>query len=355
MSVGGAECEAPARASSSRNVGRSLLELGADAPALEAVVAYGRTRGAVRERPPIERADLRTVSERARRIAIALSDAGLEPGARVSLFVRPSVDLIAVTWGLFLAGMVPVFVDPGLPRATLLAAIERTRPAALVGVREAQLARRLFPRAFASVRLFVQVGSRLPGLGKPLDELCARVDRRQLDRFEPHAVRGDSPAAILFTSGSTGPPKGVLHTHDSLAAQAAALQRLFRFERGERDLAALPAFALFAPALGLTAVLPDLDPRRGAVGAGSASRRCVACSSPARPSRRRSSARCARCCQAARTSGRPTARRRPCLSRASRGPSCSRSRTSGSRRVAEPASACPTRPPRSSWSASRTG
>ncbi len=67
------------------------------------------------------------------------------------------------------------------------------------------------------------------------------------------------PAAILFTSGSTGPAKGVLYTHANFDAQIQALKRMYNIQPGEIDLATFPLFALFGPALGMTTVLPDMD------------------------------------------------------------------------------------------------
>src|SRR5207245_9466168 len=78
--------------------------------------------------------------------------------------------------------------------------------------------------------------------------------------FEPADVTADETAAILFTSGSTGVAKGAVYTHGIFAAQVEALRRLYGIEPGEIDLATFPLLALFAPALGMTAVVPDMDP-----------------------------------------------------------------------------------------------
>ena len=74
----------------------------------------------------------------------------------------------------------------------------------------------------------------------------------------------DDVAALLFTSGSTGVPKGVVYRHRHFVAQVAMLRDAFGIEPGGVDLPTFPPFALFDPALGLTSIIPDMDPTRPA-------------------------------------------------------------------------------------------
>ena len=83
--------------------------------------------------------------------------------------------------------------------------------------------------------------------------------------FPVAPVTADETAAILFTSGSTGPPKGVVYTHAIFNAQVNMLRDLYGIEPGEVDLCTFPLFALFAPALGMTSIVPEMDATRPAM------------------------------------------------------------------------------------------
>jgi acyl-CoA synthetase (AMP-forming)/AMP-acid ligase II len=210
-----------------------------------------------------ERASFAELERRIDAIARGLAARGVARGDRVSLFVRPGVELIAVTHALFRLGAVPVLIDPGMGRRSLLACVERMAPRALIAVPRAHVARALFPRAFRSVDLAVTVGRRpLRVLGAPLT--LAAVERTGDEPFPLASTGPDDLAAILFTSGSTGPPKGVEYTHGNFLAQLAALRALYDLRAGEVDVACFPLFALFDNALGMTSVFPELDPSRPA-------------------------------------------------------------------------------------------
>ena len=105
------------------------------------------------------------------------------------------------------------------------------------------------------------VGPRFPGVGPTLAKLEASASDEPFAPVEPDP---EETAAILFTSGSTGVPKGVITPHRVFAAQVQMLKSVFGIEPGERDLATFPLFALFGPALGMASVVPDMDASRPA-------------------------------------------------------------------------------------------
>jgi acyl-CoA synthetase (AMP-forming)/AMP-acid ligase II len=189
-------------------------------------------------------------------IAAGLETIGIVRGTRVALLVPPSPELFALTFALFKAGAVPVFIDPGIGAHNMKGCLAEAEPEAFIGIPKAHLARRLLGWGKKTLKILVTVGGGRIWGGIPLDELRRTV----LDTpFTAAETRRNEIAAILFTSGSTGPPKGAIYTHGTFAAQVEALRELYDIRPGEIDLPTFPLFALFAPALGMTAVIPRMD------------------------------------------------------------------------------------------------
>ena len=199
-------------------------------------------------------AELDSLSDR---IARGLIGAGICRGVRTVLMVTPSPEFFALTFALFKVGAVPVLIDPGLGIKNLKKCFAEAEPHAFIGIPKAHLARLIFGWGKDSIRTLVTVGRRLLWDGCTLDRL---IEHDQADApFTPAPTQHDDVAAILFTSGSTGSPKGAVYSHGNFAAQVEALRQEYGIEPGEIDLPTFPLFALFAPALGMTAVIPQMD------------------------------------------------------------------------------------------------
>jgi olefin beta-lactone synthetase len=199
-----------------------------------------------------------TFGELARRVAsvaAGLRGMGICDGARAILAVRPGVDFVALVFGMFRAGAVPVVVDPGMGKRNLLKCIQEARAEALVGIPLAHALSLRYRAAFQGVHKRVTYGRRWLWRGATYRELV-----RQDSAGAPAArTRAEDTAAILFTSGATGVPKGVVYTHDILVAQTEMIRDAYDIQPGEVDVACFALFALFSVAMGVTVILPDMD------------------------------------------------------------------------------------------------
>ena len=203
----------------------------------------------------------RELNEESDRYLRGLSAAGIVRGMRTILMVRPSPEFFALTFALYKIGAVPVLIDPGMGMRRMAECLAKIEAEAFIGVPLAHVLRTTHPRSFASVRIAVTVGPRWAWGGHTLRGLRSTDGRP----FEACRTDASDPAAIIFTTGSTGPPKAVLYTHGNFDAQVRILRDHFKIEPGEIDLPTFPLFALFDPALGMTAVIPEMDPTRPAM------------------------------------------------------------------------------------------
>jgi acyl-CoA synthetase (AMP-forming)/AMP-acid ligase II len=192
--------------------------------------------------------------------AHGLIKAGIARGTRTIVMLRPSLEFFALTFAMFKIGAVPVMVDPGMGVRRMLSCLRESRAQALIGIPPAHVLRILCPAYFKEIQTSITVGRRWFWNGLTLKQI------RELP-WKPYPVADtgkDELAALLFTTGSTGPAKGVLYTHGIFDAQVRYIKAQFAISPDEIDLPTFPLFALFDPALGMTAVIPDMDPTRPA-------------------------------------------------------------------------------------------
>ena len=178
--------------------------------------------------------------------AEALHHRGVRRGERIAVLVPPSVDLIAVVYACWRIGAVAVIADRGLGLKGLKSAIRASRVSHVIGPVKAIAAARLLrwaPRAS-----MIQ-----------LSALASSPVVKKLEFVHAPEPSADDLAAVLFTSGATGPAKGVRYTHRQLYAQRDALQKTYNITPSDTFVAAFAPFALYGPALGIATGLADMD------------------------------------------------------------------------------------------------
>ncbi|MBW2251350.1 MAG: AMP-binding protein [Deltaproteobacteria bacterium] len=195
------------------------------------------------------------------RMAHSLERVGIGRGIRTILMVKPSLEFFIIIFALFKTGAVPVVVDPGMGLKRMIGCLKECRPHGFIGIPLAHLVRILFPAFFKTVKIWVTVGRRWFWGGHTFKKFIQKP-------WEPYPVSKtmkNDTAAILFTTGSTGPAKGAVYTHGNFDAQLRQIKTHLGMSANEIDLSTFPLFALFWPALGITSVIPDMDPTKPAL------------------------------------------------------------------------------------------
>jgi olefin beta-lactone synthetase len=190
-------------------------------------------------------------------LAAALADRGVRPGDRVALLVEPGVDLATCLYACWRLGAVVVIADAGLGARGITHALQSAAPDHLIAI----------PKALAAARALrwpgrpIAVGDLSPTALKAAgaDTTLARLIEAGASLPPPAEPGPDDEAAVVFTSGATGPSKGVVYRHRQIEAQRDALRRTYDITPDDRLVAAFAPFALFGPLLGITSVVPDMD------------------------------------------------------------------------------------------------
>lgn len=188
----------------------------------------------------------------------ALESLGLSAGDRVVMLIKPGPDFLALAYAIIGRGAIPVFMDPGMGKENLKRAFEGTEAQGFIGIPRAHLLRFLSKDAYRACTFHILA------VDAPMWRCTTLWDLRRFSTTARTPVYRDRDATELlaFTSGGTGTPKAVVFTPRMLKRQLQIFGDTFGLTQGRRDLPLLPIFSLFGVALGVTAVVPPIDPAK---------------------------------------------------------------------------------------------
>lgn len=159
--------------------------------------------------------------DKVQRMAKLLHTLGVRKGDRVALLMPPSVSHAVALFGTIELGAIPCALHVRESEATLVAILQRLSARVLVfdGAYE-EMAGILEAKSSSLTGLVRAVSAITPVVEQiqesiPVIPWC--LNRYELD-FEPMPIKGDDTAVIALSSGTTGIPKGVMHTHRTLVA-----------------------------------------------------------------------------------------------------------------------------------------
>ena len=192
--------------------------------------------------------------------ARAFRDGEMERGELTLMALRPGIELIAAVFAVFRVGAVPVLIDPGMGAKGFLACVRSVKPKAMVGIAKAHWLSFAFSGSFRGMERRFSVGGYYPGAKRLPNAVAFKRSGAETASADIADTGLSDKAAVLFTSGATGPPKGVVYTHGIFIEQTRLIGEFYGAGPKHVDMPCFPLFGLFSAALGMPCVVPDFDP-----------------------------------------------------------------------------------------------
>jgi acyl-CoA synthetase (AMP-forming)/AMP-acid ligase II len=184
--------------------------------------------------------DFQALDARSNRVANALIDVGVAAGDRVAIVARNSLAFYEVVFGCAKAGAVLVPINWRLATREVEGILEDAQPRlVLAGTEQLALVRVTSERAFSII---------------DMDDAYASWRDAAHNADPRHPAAGDDVLALLYTSGTTGLPKGVMITHHNLSFSVRMAHEVWGFTEASVNLVAMPLFHIGGLGYGMMAL-----------------------------------------------------------------------------------------------------
>jgi acyl-CoA synthetase (AMP-forming)/AMP-acid ligase II len=194
------------------------------------------------------------VAELTARVAAYLASQGVRPGDRVVFILENGVEYVAAVYGALRVGAVTVAINHSTVADEILGVLQDCEPVAVVAQRSVlkHLAAALaHPGAPGALRLLLTVGGVMPresAAGRTTVKLSDALERPAVD--VPADPRGPHDlCSIVYTSGTTGKPKGVMLSHANLVSNAESIVEYLGLTERDRVMCVLPFFFSYGNSL----------------------------------------------------------------------------------------------------------
>ncbi|MBT3218419.1 MAG: AMP-binding protein [Proteobacteria bacterium] len=187
--------------------------------------------------------------------AYGFAEEGIERADRVLFLLKPGIEFYSVIFALFRLGAIPVLLDPVMGIKPFLNCIEQIQPQALIAIPLAHVIRLVVRRPFQTANIFITAGTRWFWGGSTLEQCLHHSDKP----FTTEPFSAKDEAFIAFTSGSTGPAKGVSYTNEMINTQVQLIGETYGLGPQSTAVECYAAFILFDLMMGMTVVIPDVN------------------------------------------------------------------------------------------------
>lgn len=187
------------------------------------------------------------LDDRVGALAQGLANRGVKPGDRVALLVSPGADLLAVVYAVWSIGAVIVVIDAANGPKALWRSLRAARVEHVIAIKRARP---------------VVMALHVPGVVIWVDQLAGLAAAATPGAQPSIPADATADAAIVFTSGATGPAKPVAYTRDRIAATRDILLDHYSFTSSDVLVAAFAPWAVLGPLLGISSVIPHMDASR---------------------------------------------------------------------------------------------